>query len=151
MFQISAISIDSAKLNAAMADPRAGAWVTFEGWVRNRNDGRDVLFLEYECYQALAMKEGARILAEARERFEILGVQCVHRVGRLEIGELAVWVGVTAEHRGEAFEACQYVIDEVKHRVPIWKKESYADGSAGWVNCARCACHGHGAKEAVHD
>jgi len=64
---------------------------------------------------------------------------CAHRVGTLAIGELAVWVGVSAPHRGEAFDACRYIIDEVKHRVPIWKKEYYQDGDSGWVNCERCA------------
>lgn len=147
MFEITSQRLDEAALKVAMADPRAGAFVCFEGWVRNHNDGRDVLHLEYECYETLAIKEGTRILAEAAAKFEVLGIDCVHRTGHLEIGELAVWVGVTAEHRGEAFEACQYVIDEIKCRVPIWKKETYADGASEWVNCARCAAHAHGPGE----
>ena len=84
-------------------------------------------------------REGERILAEARQRFGVARVACAHRVGPLAIGELAVWVGVSAAHRGEAFDACRYIIDEVKHRVPIWKKEYYQDGDSGWVNCERCA------------
>ena len=148
MFQISAQQLKASKLAAAMADPRGGAFVSFEGWVRNRNDGRDVLFLEYECYETLALKEGLRILAEAAARFDVLNVRCVHRTGRLDIGELAVWIGVIAEHRGEAFRACQFVIDEVKHRVPIWKKETYANGASEWVNCAGCAAHHHAEGEA---
>jgi len=141
MFQTTSQRLDGANLGAAMKDPRAGAFVSFEGWVRNRNDGREVLFLEYECYEALALKEGARIVAEAMERFDVTGLQCIHRTGRLDIGELAVWVGVTAEHRGEAFAACRYVIDEIKHRVPIWKRETYAHGESEWVGCHGCAAH----------
>ena len=95
--------------------------------------------LEYEAFEALAVKEGERIVEEARQRFPILQAACVHRVGSLDIGELAVWVGVSAQHRDEAFAACRYIIDEVKHRVPIWKKEHYLNGDSGWVNCERCA------------
>lgn len=148
MFKISETILDPVTLKAAMEEPRAGAFVSFEGWVRNRNEGRDVLFLEYECYRVLAMKEGRRILEEALEQFDVIDVRCVHRTGRLEIGELAVWVAVTAEHRGEAFKACQYVIDQVKHRVPIWKKETYTSGEPEWVNCTRCAAHSHAGEEA---
>ncbi|MCI0536667.1 MAG: molybdenum cofactor biosynthesis protein MoaE [Verrucomicrobiales bacterium] len=148
MFTIQSTRVDETALKAGMMDLRAGAFVCFEGWVRNRNDGRDVLRLEYECYEALALKEGARIVAEAAARFDVLGLRCVHRTGSLDIGELAVWVGVTAEHRGEAFEACQYVIDEIKHRVPIWKRETYSDGRSEWVECAHCA--GHAAEDRRH-
>ena len=80
-----------------------------------------------------------QIDAEARARFGLERACCAHRVGQLQIGELAVWVGVSAAHRGEAFDACRYIIDQVKHRLPIWKKEYYADGDSGWVNCERCA------------
>jgi len=135
-FRLSASPIDPAALQRALADARAGACVTFEGWVRNRNEGQPVLSLEYEAYAPLAEKEGARILAEAREKFSLLGADCVHRVGHLQLGELAVWVGVTAEHRGAAFDACRYIIDEAKARVPIWKKEHYASGATAWINCA---------------
>jgi molybdopterin synthase catalytic subunit len=133
MFSISRQPINPSTL----ANPRAGALVTFEGWVRNHEDGRQVVALEYECYEELALKEGNRILAEALEKFEILDARCIHRVGRLDIGEIAVWIGVSAEHRAEAFRACQYIIDEVKGRVPIWKKEHYADGDSDWVNGSR--------------
>ncbi|MBI5091893.1 MAG: molybdenum cofactor biosynthesis protein MoaE [Candidatus Hydrogenedentes bacterium] len=143
MFLLSAERIDTAQLKRALENPGAGACVTFEGWVRNNNEGKTVLRLEYEAYEDLALKEGARILAEALDKFGLLGATCVHRTGCLEIGELAVWVGVSAAHRDEAFAACRYIIDEVKSRVPIWKKEHYADGESGWVNCERCAAHGH--------
>jgi len=95
--------------------------------------------VEYEAFAPLALREGARILSEARARFGLERACCAHRVGELQIGELAVWVGVSAAHRGEAFDACRYIIDQVKHRVPIWKKEYYAEGDSGWVNCERCA------------
>lgn len=136
MFRLSSTAIDPTALQRALSDVRAGACVTFEGWVRNRNDGQPVLSLEYEAYAPLAEKEGGRILAEAGEKFSILAATCVHRVGHLQLGDMAVWVGVTAEHRGAAFDACRYIIDEAKARVPIWKKEHYASGATAWINCA---------------
>jgi molybdopterin synthase catalytic subunit len=120
---------------ALVADPVAGGYVSFEGWVRNHNEGRGVLRLEYEAYEALGIKEGDRVVAEALVRFPIAKAHCVHRLGVLHIGDLAVWVAVTAAHRDAAFAACRYIIDEVKTRVPIWKKEYYAEGDSGWVNC----------------
>jgi molybdopterin synthase catalytic subunit len=127
---------------AELADPGAGGYAAFEGWVRNHNEGLAVTRLEYEAFEALANKEGERIVAEAIARFGVLQAACVHRVGSLAIGDLAVWVGVSSRHRAEAFAACRYIIDEVKHRVPIWKKEHYVNGDSGWVNCERCA-HPH--------
>lgn len=136
MFTITATAIEPAVLQASLGDPGAGACVTFEGWVRNRNEGHAVVSLEYEAYEPLAVTEGERIVDEARRKFALLGVCCVHRVGHLKLGEMAVWVGVTAEHRGAAFEACRYIIDEAKARLPIWKKEHYSGGSTAWINCA---------------
>ena len=138
-------SIDPAALRAELFDPGAGAYCGFEGWIRNENEGKAVLRLEYEAYEPLAVSEGQKIIAEAMERFPHLQAQCVHRTGMLEIGECAVWVGVSAPHRDEAFQACRYIIDQVKVRLPIWKKEHYADGHSGWVNCERCAQHAHDA------
>lgn len=142
-FRLVDTDIDAAALRAELGDDAAGAYVAFEGIVRNHNDGRAVLRLEYEAYPALAQREGDAIAREAAERFDILGAACVHRTGPLEIGGMAVWVGVIAAHRGEAFDACRYIIDEVKRRVPIWKREFYADGTIEWVNCAACAQDGH--------
>jgi molybdopterin synthase catalytic subunit len=141
-FRISPTPLDPAALQRALADPRAGACVTFEGWVRNRNEGQPVLSLDYEAYAPLAVSEGEKILAEAREKFALLGAACVHRTGHLTLGDLAVWVGVTAEHRGAAFDACRYIIDEAKARLPIWKKEHYASGATAWINCATRGEHG---------
>ncbi len=136
MFRISSTALDPAVLHAAQRNVQAGACVTFEGWVRDRNEGQPVRSLEYEAYEPLARAEGERILAEARERFALVGAECIHRVGHLQLGELAVWVGVTAEHRAAAFDACRYIIDEAKARLPIWKKEYYASGATAWINCA---------------
>jgi sulfur-carrier protein adenylyltransferase/sulfurtransferase len=138
-FLFSADPLDLADLRSTVEDPTCGGYVSFEGWVRDHNDGRSVARLEYEAFELLAVKEGQRIIAEAIERFGVTQARCVHRVGVLELGHVAVWVGVSSPHRGEAFAACRYIIDEVKHRVPIWKKEYYVDGDSGWVNCERCA------------
>ena len=135
-FSISDKPIDPAALRENLACDSAGAFVAFEGWVRNHNEGKNVDALDYSAYDALAEKEGSKIIAEAEERFAIEAAVCVHRVGELQIGDLAVWTGVSAGHREEAFEACRYIIDEVKARVPIWKREHYQDGETTWVNCA---------------
>jgi len=119
---------------AALLRSEAGAYASFEGWVRDHNDGRPVRGLRYEAYAALAGAEGQRIVEEAAVRFGITGVHCVHRTGELAIGDLAVWVGVSAAHRDAAFAACRFVIDEVKARVPIWKRERYADGRPQWLH-----------------
>ena len=131
-FQLADQPVAVAELRALLEHPRAGAFASFEGWVRNHNDGRAVDGLRYEAYAALAVAEGERVVAEALQRFAVIDVRCVHRVGDLAIGELAVWVGVAAAHRDAAFDACRYVIDEVKARVPIWKRERYVEGEARW-------------------
>jgi molybdopterin synthase catalytic subunit len=133
-FAITQDPIDTAGLRSRLEHPGWGAMVCFEGWVRNHSEGRAVLRLEYEAYDKLAQREGDRILAEARERFGVGEAVCVHRVGTLDIGDCAVWVGVSSAHRAASFEACRYIIDEVKVRVPIWKKELFADGDADWVD-----------------
>lgn len=141
--RITANAILPDELRNELADDAAGGYVAFEGWIRNHNDGEDVVRLEYEVYEPIAIKEGEKVIAEAMQKFPVLRAACVHRSGLLEIGECAVWVGVSAAHRDEAFQACRYIIDQVKVRLPIWKKEYYANGDSGWVNCERCAEHGH--------
>jgi molybdopterin synthase catalytic subunit len=139
VFSFTRTAIATPALAATLADPGCGGYASFEGWVREHNEGQQVRRLEYEAFEALAVREGERIVAEAVERFGVARAACVHRLGDLAVGELAVWVGVSAAHRDEAFRACRYIIDEVKHRLPIWKKEHYLNGDSGWVNCERCA------------
>ena len=139
MITITDEAIEPDVLRSKLFDPAAGAYCGFEGWVRNLNEGQTVLRLEYEAYAPLAISEGEKIIAEARQQFPHLHAYCVHREGLLEIGDCAVWVGVCSPHRDEAFQACRYIIDQVKVRLPIWKKEHYVDGNSGWVNCERCS------------
>jgi molybdopterin synthase catalytic subunit len=134
-FQLTDRAIEPAVLLADLEDVSAGACVTFEGRVRNHSEGRKVEALDYQAYAPLAEKEGLAVVAEARARFAILKATCVHRTGNLVLGDIAVWVAVTAAHRAAAFEACRYIIDEMKARLPIWKKEHYAGGATEWINC----------------
>lgn len=115
------------------AHARAGAFVAFEGKVRDHADGRSVLRLEYEAHPELAIAEGLALVEEAIGRYGLLEASVVHRTGTLEIGETAVLVEVAAAHRREAFAACEWIIDQLKVRVPIWKMEHYASGDSGWV------------------
>jgi len=135
-FRLTSDAIDTASLTRELHDSAAGACVTFEGRVRDVNEGHAVRRLEYESYEAVALKEGKRVMDEAASKEHVIAAQCIHRVGRLEIGEIAVWVGVISGHREEAFRACRYIIDEVKARVPIWKKEQYRDGASEWIENA---------------
>jgi molybdopterin synthase catalytic subunit len=151
VFRFIHTAIEPQTLHQALADPACGGYAAFEGWVRDTSDGERVRRLEYEAFEALAAREGERILAEAIERFGVAHAACVHRLGNLAVGELAVWVGVSAAHRAEAFEACRYIIDEVKHRLPIWKKEHYESGDSGWVNCERCAAAPTAEAARAHD
>ncbi|MGO9994789.1 MAG: molybdenum cofactor biosynthesis protein MoaE [Steroidobacteraceae bacterium] len=150
-FRFTDAAIDTEAARRELLDRGAGGYVSFEGWVRDHNEGLEVTRLEYEAFQVLALKEGDRILAEALQRFPIKHALCIHRVGSLDLTDMAVWVGVSAAHRGEAFDACRFIIDEVKHRVPIWKKEHYRSGDSGWVNCERCAAAPRHAQGADHD
>jgi len=120
--------------SAEDASPAAGALVVFEGRVRNHNEGKLVRSLEYEAFEELAVPIGSEILEQACRRFEIESAICVHRVGALAIGEVAIRVEVQAAHRQAAFEACAWIVDEVKSRAPIWKKEFYEGGESVWVD-----------------
>jgi molybdopterin synthase catalytic subunit len=135
MFTITEKLIDVRILGQRMENPAGGAVVTFEGRVRNHNEGLSVQGLDYQSYVPLAEVEGEKILAEARARFDLLECQCVHRIGSLNIEEVAVWVGVISAHRGDAFDAARYIIDEAKSRVPIWKRENLDSGQSYWVAC----------------
>ncbi|HSD67708.1 MAG TPA: molybdenum cofactor biosynthesis protein MoaE [Vicinamibacteria bacterium] len=115
------------------ASPADGAVCLFLGVVRNENRGRQVLRLEYEAYEEMALPLMEEIAAETARRFPVTDVRLVHRLGRMEIGEASVAVAVSSPHRAEAFAACRFAIDTLKAQVPIWKKELYADGSE-WLD-----------------
>ena len=123
--------IDGAAAAAALGAP--GAVVTFVGTVRDQNRGRAVTAMEYEAYPEMARPLLAELAAETAARFRLEGVVLIHRLGRLAVGEAAVFIGVASAHRAEAFDAARHLIDTLKERVPIWKKEHYADGSA-WID-----------------
>ena len=125
--------IDAAALVAAPGRPGDGAALLFVGRVRDHNDGRDVGHLEYRAYVPMAEKVLEEIVREAEARWEVGEMAVVHRVGRLEIGEAAVAILVGAAHRGDAYEASRYVIEELKKRVPIWKREGYVEGDSEWL------------------
>lgn len=118
-----------------MTSPSAGAFCSFEGRVRNHHQGKKVVELQYEAHEKLCLAEAKKILAEVKNKFDVVDVHIIHRIGRLKVGRIAVVIGVLASHRDHAFKACRYVIDEIKQRLPIWKKEIYTNGNSGWVNC----------------
>ncbi|QCE35774.1 molybdenum cofactor biosynthesis protein MoaE [Acetobacteraceae bacterium] len=149
-FFLSSTPVDVTKWAKVLHKPEAGGYCAFEGWVRNHNEGQDVEGLEYEIYEVLAQKEGEKIIQEALEKFDIIGVSACHRYGNLKIGDMAVWVGASAAHRDDAFKACRYVIDAIKFRVPVWKKEHYKSGEHKWVACHHCAAAGNDADHAHH-
>ena len=138
--------VDVAALEAAVADPAAGAICTFVGTTRESNVGRKVLRLEYEAYEAMALSEIRKLADEAGRRWEITRIAIAHRVGVVEIGETSVAIAVSAPHRAEAFEACRFAIDRLKEIVPIWKKEHFAGGEV-WIGCQTShPPHAHPAK-----
>lgn len=133
-FALADAPLDTGALHARLRRADAGACLVFEGWVRDHHAGRAVGGLHYDAHAALAQTEGAAVLEEAMARFALVEAICVHRVGTLAIGELAVWVGVSAAHRDAAYAASRFVIDTIKDRVPIWKNERYVDGAARWIH-----------------
>lgn len=141
MFRLTDAIITVSDLKELTTDS-VGGIVTFEGRVRDSNHGRQVLRLEYEAFPEMAELEGKKIIQEACEKFPIEHAVCIHRTGTLELRELAVWIAVFAKHREAAYRASEYIIDQAKTRVPIWKKEFYADGQTDWVKCLSCAAKG---------
>ena len=124
----------------ALADaPGNGAVVVMSGTVRNKTDGKSVVALEYQAYESMGLLVFGQITADIRKRWpDVNRVVIHHRIGRLEIGEISVLVAVGCPHRSEAFEACRYAIDTLKHNAPIWKKEHWEDGSSSWVSIGAC-------------
>lgn len=125
--------IDADAVVGRLKQPMDGALVVFDGIVRDNTRGRPTLHLEYEAYEAMALKQMQALAAEARTRFAVRGASIIHRLGRLEIGETSVLIAVAAAHRGMAFEACRWIIDTLKTTVPIWKKEYFTDGAV-WAD-----------------
>jgi molybdopterin synthase catalytic subunit len=139
-FQLTKKPIEPILLRQQLLSLSAGGYCSYEGWVRDHNEGKKVQELHYNGYPQLAPNIAHAILEEAKSKFHIEDVAVVHRIGPLTTGDIAVWVGVTAHHRGDSFLACRYVIDNVKYRLPIWKKEIYSDGSQAWIESNHCGC-----------
>ena len=141
MFQLGNHPIDPAPLRRELAADDCGGFVFFEGRVRDHHEERSVTGLYYEAYRELAEKEGQRLVREIAQKHGVRA-GAIHATGDLAPGDLAVWVGAAAAHREEAFAACRELIDAIKARVPIWKRESYNDGQGEWVE--GCVCGGRG-------
>lgn len=133
--------IDVAAITAEVGDPHTGAVATFLGTVRDSSNSRSVAGLEYSTYAGMAEREMQAIVREAIAIAPGARIVAVHRVGDLAVGDVCVMIAAAHAHRGPAFDACRYVIEEIKKRVPIWKRERYADGSSEWVNA--CAPDAH--------
>lgn len=125
-------AIDIGEVARRVVPTECGATVTLDGYVRQFTKGRETLHLVYEAYEPMALKEMEKLVQNAHEQFEISNIGLVHRLGKLEIGETSVVISVASPHRKDAFAACEWLIKELKHTVPIWKKEVYADGES-WV------------------
>lgn len=131
--------LDLAEAYAQADDPANGAVVVMSGTVRDQTQGRAVVSLEYQAYEPMALNIFRQIAAEIRQRWPQTNRLVIHhRTGRLTIGEISVLVAVGCPHRGEAFAACQFAIDQLKHQAPIWKKEHWADGASEWVSIGAC-------------
>ena len=131
-FELTANPIDITSVARRVVPPECGATVTLDGYVRQFTKGRETLYLVYDAYEAMALKEMGNLIERAKAEFEIANVGIVHRLGKLEIGETSVVISVAAPHRKAAFDACEWLIAELKRTVPIWKKEVYADGEE-WI------------------
>lgn len=133
--ELTTAPLDVGAIARRVVPVECGATVTLDGYVRQFTKGRETEYLVYEAYDTMAVSEMEQLVAQAKEQFEIAHVGIVHRTGRLEIGETSVVISVAAPHRRPAFEACEWLIKELKRTVPIWKKEVYADGEH-WVEGA---------------
>lgn len=130
--EITSEALDVGAISRRVVPVNCGATVTLDGYVRQFTKGRETLYLVYEAYEPMALKEMEKLIEKAHAQFEIENVGIAHRLGKLEIGETSVVISVAAPHRRAAFEACEWLIKELKHTVPIWKKEVYADGET-WI------------------
>ncbi|GFE70245.1 molybdenum cofactor biosynthesis protein MoaE [Chroococcus sp. FPU101] len=138
-FKISFAPLSLEEVYSLADDPANGAIVVMSGTVRNQTDGKPVVYLEYQAYEPMAIEVFRAIAASIRQQWKDANQVVIHhRIGKLKIGEISVLVAVGCPHRGEAFEACRYAIDTLKHNVPIWKKEFWSDGSSNWVSIGAC-------------
>jgi len=128
--------INPSDFSAVKPKEDCGASASFLGWVRNHHEGRSVIRLNYECYEVLAEKEIGRIASEIQKKYQCSFIHILHRIGMIQVGEVAVAIHVSSAHRDEAFRACREVIDQIKKTVPIWKQEFYSDGTCEWVLCS---------------
>ena len=127
--------IDDRRLKLALLNDQSGALATFEGWVRNHNNARPVTKLTYYRYEKLAINQGEKLITQAKQQFDIINAVAIHRIGDLAIGDMAVWIGVTAHHRYPAFDACRWLLDAIKADIPVWKQEFYADSEESlWLS-----------------
>lgn len=139
MLEFTVDVIDAGACSRRMNHAKAGALANFEGRVRDNHLGRQVKALEYEAAPVLAQREFVQIVDVVKKDLPIIEVLCVHRIGHLDVGETAIWLGVLAPHRAEAFAACEQIMSDLKKRLPIWKKEFFVDGSETWVDDP-CSC-----------
>lgn len=127
--------INDRRLKLALLNDQSGALATFEGWVRNHNNARPVTKLTYYGYEKLAINQGEKLITQAKQQFDIINAVAIHRIGDLAIGDMAVWIGVTAHHRYPAFDACRWLLDAIKADIPVWKQEFYADSEESlWLS-----------------
>lgn len=133
-FALLDIAIDESRLKAMLDDDSCGAFVSFEGRVRNHNNATSVERLSYYGYEALAINQGRQIIEEAKLKFGITHAIAIHRIGALEIGDIAVWIGVVSAHRYPAFDACRWILDTIKADIPIWKQEYYENEPSKWLS-----------------
>ena len=131
--RISKKPIDSAKALESVMDDDAGGTVLFVGTIRNQTEGKKVKNLEYEVYRRMAKRQIVKLEGEIRKRWPVKSITMVHREGKLKVGEVSVVVAVSAEHRGEAFDAARYAIDRIKESFPIWKREKFRGGRYAWA------------------
>ncbi|MFH0879164.1 MAG: molybdenum cofactor biosynthesis protein MoaE [Lentisphaerota bacterium] len=134
MLLISSSPLENGPWAEGLTGPDSGALVTFHGCVRSQHQGHRVLRIEYEIYEELCQSEFKKIMSDARRQFAIHQLKCVHRSGPVAAGEVAVWIGVSSAHRRDAFRCCEFILEQIKKQLPIWKKEIYEDGHAAWID-----------------
>ena len=132
--------IDIEGLRHRAQHPKAGAVIIFYGDVRNHSQQQEVSFLEYEAHESMALKQISMVIEEARQKWELHALEVIHRLGKLAVKDCSIAIAVATSHRGDAYTASRYIIDTIKHSVPIWKKEHFVDGVSAWSKgCEACS------------